>query len=84
LTLHHLYRAMAFLGEELEKKQDRTPFAPRCTKDLIEEDLFQEHRDLFTGMDWGVFDTTSLYFEGKGGGTIGELGHTKDHRTDLK
>src|SRR5262249_6296186 len=34
LTLHHLYRAMAWLGEELpEKEQDgRTPFAPRCVK----------------------------------------------------
>jgi hypothetical protein len=32
LDLHHLYRAMAWLGEELsEKEQDgRTPFSPRC------------------------------------------------------
>jgi hypothetical protein len=39
LELHHLYRAMAWLGEELpEQEQDaRTPFAPRCTKDLVEE-----------------------------------------------
>ena len=35
LDLHHLYRAMAWLGEELpEKEQDgRTPFASRCLKD---------------------------------------------------
>ena len=35
LDLHHLYRAMAWLGEELpEKEQDgRTPFAPRCLKE---------------------------------------------------
>ena len=34
LDLHHLYRAMAWLGEELpEKEQDgRTPFSPRCLK----------------------------------------------------
>ena len=29
------------------------------------------------------FDTTSIYFEGEGGETIGELGHSKDHRPDL-
>ncbi|MCX5822470.1 MAG: hypothetical protein NTY86_02910, partial [Deltaproteobacteria bacterium] len=40
LSLHHLYRAMAFLGEEIEDQKDCTPFAPRCTKDVIEEDLF--------------------------------------------
>ena len=39
LQLHHLYRAMAWLGQELPKDQqkDATPFAPRCTKDRIEE-----------------------------------------------
>ena len=42
LDLHHLYRAMAWLGEELpEKEQDgRTPFSPRCLKDVVEERLF--------------------------------------------
>jgi transposase len=83
LSLHHLYRAMAFLGEELEDQKDCTPFAPRCTKDVIEEDLFLAHRDLFSGLDCVFFDTTSIYFEGEGGETIGELGHTKDHRPDL-
>jgi len=29
------------------------------------------------------FDTTSIYFEGAGGQTIGRLGHSKDHRPDL-
>jgi transposase len=83
LSLHHLYRAMAFLGEELEDQKDCTPFAPRCTKDLIEEDLFLTRRDLFSGLDCVFFDTTSIYFEGEGGETIGELGHSKDHRPDL-
>jgi transposase len=83
LSLHHLYRAMAFLGEELEDQKDCTPFAPRCTKDVIEEDLFMARRDLFSGLDCVFFDTTSIYFEGEGGATIGELGHSKDHRPDL-
>jgi transposase len=83
LSLHHLYRAMAFLGEEIEDQKDCTPFAPRCTKDVIEEDLFLARRDLFSGLDCVFFDTTSIYFEGEGGETIGELGHTKDHRPDL-
>jgi len=82
LSLHHLYRAMAFLGEELEDQNGRTPFSPRCTKDSIEEDLFSLHQDLFSGLDLVFFDTTSLYFEGEGG-AIGELGHSKDHRSDL-
>lgn len=83
LSLHHLYRAMAFLGEDTEDQKDRTPFSPRCTKDVIEEDLFQARQDLFSGLDCVFFDTTSIYFEGEGGETIGELGHSKDHRPDL-
>ena len=83
LSLHHLYRAMAFLGEEIEDQRDRTPFSPRCTKDLIEEDMFALRQDLFSGLDIVFFDTTSVYFEGAGGETIGQLGHSKDHRPDL-
>jgi hypothetical protein len=85
LDLQHLYRAMAWLGEELDKpeQQDATPFSPRCTKDLIEEALFARRRDLFTGLSLAFFDTTSLYFEGEGG-DIGKRGWNKDHRPDLK
>jgi transposase len=83
LSLHHLYRAMAFLGEETEDQQDRTPFTPRCIKDIIEEDLFHANSDLFTGVDLFFFDTTSIYFEGEGGDTLGQKGNTKDHRPDL-
>jgi len=61
-----------------------TPFSPRCTKDLIEEKLFVARRDLFTKLDIVFFDTTSIYFEGGGGETIGQRGHSKDHRGDLK
>jgi transposase len=83
LLLHHLYRAMAFLGTEIEDQQDKMSFAPRCIKDRIEEDLFHERRDLFTGLDFVFFDTTSIYFEGEGGETMGQRGNSKDHRPDL-
>jgi len=50
MELHHLYRAMAWLGEELPAAEQahRTPFAPRTTKDQIEEALFARRRDLFS------------------------------------
>jgi len=83
LGLHHLYRAMAFLGEVVADQKDATSFAPRCTKDLIEEALFLERRDLFSGLDLVFFDTTSISFEGAGGETLGQKGHSKDRRPDL-
>jgi transposase len=84
ISLHQLYRAMAWLGEDLSDQMDKTPFAPRCTKDLIEEHLFERRRDLFTSLDLVFFDTTSIYFEGEGGESIGQHGHSKDSRPDLK
>jgi len=83
LSLHHLYRAMTFLGEAIQDQKDRAPFSPRCTKDVIEEKLFQMRQDLFSDLDIVFFDTTSLYFEGEGGETLGRRGHSKDHRPDL-
>jgi hypothetical protein len=83
LDLHHLYRAMACLGEAIESKGQKTLGTPRCLKDLIEEELFERRRDLFTEVDLVFFDTTSLYFEGRGGESIGKRGHNKDHRPDL-
>lgn len=84
IALHHCYRAMAFLGEVLSDQADATPFAPRSMKDLVEEKLFGQHRHLFTGLDLVFFDTTSIYFEGEGGATLGQFGHSKDHRSDRK
>jgi hypothetical protein len=69
LELHHLYRAMRWLGEE---------------KDGVEEWLFHTRRDLFTEVSLAFFDTTSLYFEGNGGESLGRYGHSKDHRPDLR
>jgi hypothetical protein len=69
LQLHHLYRAMYWLGE---------------VKNRVEEALFLSRKDLFTDLSLAFFDTTSLYFEGQGGETLGEYGNSKDHRPDLR
>ena len=77
LALHHLYRAMAWLGEELSSEQQAgaTPFAPRTVKDLAEEQLFAHRRDLFSELSVVFLDTTSLRFTGAGGETLGERGY---------
>src|SRR5271165_3976672 len=84
IELHHLYRTMAWLGEELPQDQQdaATPFAPRCVKDVLEEELFGRRRDLLSTLDVVFMDTTSLYFEGAGGQTLGRRGFS-DHRPDL-
>lgn len=86
LQLSHLYRAMAWLGEELpaDEQADATPFAPRCVKDRFEELLFARGRNLFSSreLDLVFFDTTTLYFEGEGGTVLGRRGHSKDRRPD--
>jgi hypothetical protein len=69
IELHQLYRAMAWLG---------------TNKDSVERALFESTRTLFTSLDLVFFDTTSIYFEGEGGETLGQYGHSKDHRPDLK
>jgi hypothetical protein len=61
--LHQLYRAMAWLGQVQEE---------------VEERLFTRNRNLFTGLDVVFFDTTSLYFEGHGGESLGRHGYSKD------
>lgn len=67
VELHHLYRAMAWLGEE---------------KDKVEEELFDQNRNLFTNLQVVFFDTTSIYFEGEGGKRLGNRGYSKDRRPD--
>lgn len=68
LELHHLYRAMRWLGD---------------SKDSVEEALFHRRRDLFSEFTLAFFDTTSIYFEGQGGESLGKRGNSKDHRPDL-
>ena len=84
LSLHHFYRAMAFLGSPVDDQRGKTPFAPRCIKDLVEEKLFSIRRNLFTELELVFFDTTSISFEGKGGEEIGQYGNSKDHRSDRR
>jgi len=67
IELHHLYRAMAWLGENRE---------------AIEEAVFDRNRDLFTSLSVVFFDTTSIYFEGAGGEELGARGYSKDRRPD--
>jgi hypothetical protein len=85
LALHHFYRTMAWLGEELPEAEQAgaTPFAPRCVKDLIEERLVEHRRDLFSELSVVFMDTTTLSFVGAGGAALGRRGHSKDHRPEL-
>jgi len=67
LSLHHLYRAMSWLGDNRER---------------IEDELFFANRDLFSSLSVVFFDTTTLYFEGAGGERLGRRGYSKDRRPD--
>jgi hypothetical protein len=80
LTLNHAYKAMAWLGEAIEG-DDRGQ--PRHGTDAIEEALYQHRKSLFGALSVAFFDTTSLYFEGDGGATLGQRGHSKDFRPQL-
>lgn len=85
LALHQFYRAMGWLGEPVDKTETgASGHGLRTRKDEIEEALFARRRDLFTQLDLVFFDTTSIYFEGAGGESLGQNGHSKDHRPDLK
>jgi hypothetical protein len=83
LDLHHLYRAMGWLGE-MSIQWGNDAHSLRCRKDLIEEELFAANNDLFAEMEIVFFDTTTVYFEGQGGESLGQYGHSKDHRPDLR
>lgn len=80
LTLNHAYKAMAWLGETIDGEDSAQP--RHCT-DAIEEALYQHRQSLFGTLSVAFFDTTSLYFEGHGGATLGQRGHSKDFRPQL-
>jgi Transposase DDE domain len=75
LTLKQAYKAMAWLGETTE--DDRSMSA------LIEKALYRHRQPLFGELSVAFFDTTSLYFEGRGGATLGQRGFSKDFRPQL-
>ena len=114
LSLHHSYRAMAWLGEAEPRPGqsvetaatpssagEGTPTSAGATsasktrrgpapvyrwqglKDQIEKSLWVERQDLFSNLSVVFFDTTSLYFEGAGGQSLGQRGNSKDSRPDL-
>ena len=66
----------------LARRGDRPTAA--TTTDAIEEALYRHRQELFGEVSIAFFDTTSLYFEGAGGETLGQLGHSKDYRAHLK
>ncbi len=80
LDLHHLYRAMAWLGEPLPRQEQHEATFPghRCVKDVIKERLFARRRDLFTDLSLVFFDTTSIYFEGEGGESMSRYGFNNE------
>lgn len=68
LRLAHYYRALRVLWRH---------------KARIEQALYQKGLDLFNHpLDLVFFDTTSLYFEGRGPADLATLGKSKDHRPD--
>jgi hypothetical protein len=68
LRLAHYYRALRVLWRH---------------KARIEQALYQKGLDLFNQpLDLVFFDTTSLYFEGRGPAGLAKLGKSKDHRPD--
>jgi Transposase DDE domain len=75
LTLEHAYKAMAWLGEEATDG--------RCMTDTVEEALYRHRQPLLGELAVAFFDTTSLYFEGHGGATLGQRGFSKDFRPQL-
>ena len=75
LTLKQAYKAMAWLGEKTGDD--------RLMTELIEEARYRHRQPLFGELSVAFFDTTSLYFEGRGGATLGQRGFSKDFRPQL-
>ena len=75
LTLKQAYKAMAWLGGQTGDD--------RPTTEHIEEALYRHRQPLLGELSVAFFDTTSLYFEGQGGATLGQRGFSKDFRPQL-
>jgi hypothetical protein len=46
--------------------------------------LYRYRQELFGTLSVAFFDTTSLFFAGAGGESLGQNGHSKDYRPHLK
>lgn len=75
LDLDHAYKAMAWLGEV---------DAAGSTAEAVEEALYRHRQPLFGAVSIAFLDTTTLWFEGAGGESLGQYGHSKDYRGHLK
>jgi Transposase DDE domain len=76
LDLDHAHKAMAWLGA--------VDNAGRSIAEMVEEVLYRHRQPLFGAVSIAFFDTTSLWFEGAGGESLGQYGHAKDYRGHLK
>ena len=76
LDLDHAYKAMAWLGE--------VDAAGRSTAEAVEEALYRHRQPLFGAVSIAFLDTTTLWFEGADGESLGQYGHSKDYRGHLK
>jgi hypothetical protein len=76
LDLDHAYKAMAWLGA--------VDTEDRSTAEAVEEALYRHREPLFGAVSIAFLDTTSLWFEGAGGESLGQYGHSKDYRGHLK
>jgi hypothetical protein len=76
LDLDDAYKAMAWLGAVDEQG--------RSTAETVEEALYRHRQPLFGAVSIAFFDTTTLWFEGAGGQSPGQRGHSKDYRGHLK
>jgi Transposase DDE domain len=76
LDRDHAYKAMAWLGEV-----DATG---RSTAEAVEEALYRHRQPLFGAVSIAFVETTTLWFKGAGGESLGQYGHSKDDRSHLK
>ena len=82
LTLDDAYQAMAWLGSPGADGR------PLC--EAIEEALYRRRQPALGleprggAVSVAFFDTTTLWFEGRGGATLGRRGHSKDYRPHLR
>lgn len=67
---------MAWLGEVDD--------AGRGTAEAFEEALYRHRQPLFGAVSVAFFDTTTLWFEGAGGESLGQRGYSKDYRGHLR